>query len=156
LIVDYFDPEYLLFERARKLREARIAGRVLVPIPVGPDGTMREVERLIAEVMISTSKLGSVEFVPVHIVEPITLNAVKDIRSYVLARGIRSLVVVTPLFRSRRTALVYGAVFKDSGVYVGCAPGPATAAESWTNTWHGVQNVSEQWLKLQYYRFWVL
>jgi hypothetical protein len=27
---------------------------------------------------------------------------------------------------------------------------------NWTQTWHGIQDVVEQWLKLQYYRLWVL
>jgi hypothetical protein len=29
-------------------------------------------------------------------------------------------------------------------------------AKNWTKTWHGIQDVTEQWLKLQYYRFYVL
>jgi hypothetical protein len=28
--------------------------------------------------------------------------------------------------------------------------------KNWTQTWHGIQGVTEQWLKLQYYRFYVL
>jgi hypothetical protein len=27
---------------------------------------------------------------------------------------------------------------------------------TWTGSLHGIQNVAEQWLKLQYYRFYVL
>jgi hypothetical protein len=28
--------------------------------------------------------------------------------------------------------------------------------ENWWDTWHGVQNVAEQWSKLQYYRLYVM
>jgi hypothetical protein len=31
-----------------------------------------------------------------------------------------------------------------------------TAPDSWADTWHGVQGVTEQFIKLQYYRFYVL
>ena len=27
---------------------------------------------------------------------------------------------------------------------------------TWTESWHGIQEVVEQWLKLQYYRLYVL
>ena len=33
ILVENFDPDYLLFERARQLRRAGLAARVLVPVP---------------------------------------------------------------------------------------------------------------------------
>jgi len=40
---------------------------------------------------------------------------------------------------------------------VRCDPvfGRATP-ERWSNTWHGIQSVAEEFVKLQYYRFYVL
>jgi len=29
-------------------------------------------------------------------------------------------------------------------------------AHTWAQSWHGVEDVAEQWLKLQYYRLYVL
>jgi hypothetical protein len=38
-----------------------------------------------------------------------------------------------------------------------CAPVfGRTTPERWTATWHGIQDVSEEFLKLQYYRFYVI
>jgi len=40
---------------------------------------------------------------------------------------------------------------------VRCEPGKEPHnINSWTDSWHGIQNVAEQWVKLQYYRFYVL
>jgi hypothetical protein len=43
------------------------------------------------------------------------------------------------------------------GIKVHCVPvfGQKSPA-NWTKTWHGIQDVTEQFLKLQYYRFYVL
>ena len=65
--------------------------------------------------------------------------------------------MVTPGFRSQRSSLVYQAVLAPAGIAVYCVPvfGQKTPA-NWTETWHGIQEVAEQFLKLQYYRFYVL
>jgi hypothetical protein len=158
ILVDNFDPEYRLFERARELRGAGLAPRVLVPIPVDPDTqTSSEVARRVAEVMASVSHLGTIEIVPIRQVEPITLNAARDIGRFLRQHRLHSIIVVTPLFRSRRAALIYRAVLGADGVTLSCTPGASTRdIHTWPASWHGIQNVLEQWLKLQYYRLWVL
>jgi hypothetical protein len=67
------------------------------------------------------------------------------------------MIIVTPGFRSRRSALVYHAVLKDLDARVHCVPvfGRITP-ERWADTWHGIQQVTEEWLKLQYYRLYAL
>ncbi len=158
ILIENFDPDYLLFERARILRSQGLAPRVLVPIRKDErDGGVNRVAQGIAEVMGQIARLGEMEFVPIREVEPISLNAARDVRAYLVARGIRSVTVVTPLFRSRRSAMVYRTVLEPSGVAVYCAPvGSQLAVGTWTQTWHGIQNATEQWLKLQYYRLRVL
>jgi len=70
---------------------------------------------------------------------------------------IRSVIVVSPIFRSRRSALVYGATLGRAGISIRCEPVQGTRGmDTWAWSWHGVQNVVEQWLKLQYYRLYVL
>jgi hypothetical protein len=66
-------------------------------------------------------------------------------------------VFVTPAFRSRRSSLVYEAVLGGAGITARCVPvfGQGTP-ETWTNTWHGVLQVAEQYAKLQYYRYYIL
>jgi hypothetical protein len=64
---------------------------------------------------------------------------------------------VTDGFRSQRSLLVYHAVLAPASIKVGCMPvfGQKTP-KNWAKTWHGIQDVTEQFLKLAYYRFYVL
>lgn len=158
ILVENFDPDYLLFERARNLRRAGLAARVLVPVPVDP--TTREpqpVALAMAQLMANLSRTGSLEIVPIGEVEPITLNAARDIQRYLERERLQSVIVVTPLFRSRRSALVNAATLERAGIVTHCEPvrNPQTG-DDWTASWHGIQNVAEQWIKLQYYRFYIL
>ena len=158
VIIENFDPSYLPFERAARLRRDGVASRVLVPIATS-DGELEpnEVEIGIAETLARLARVGSFEIVPIHSIEPFSLNAALDLLHFAEKEGIRSVIVVAPLFRSKRSALVYGAALGRGGIAVRCEPvhGNRTA-KTWTNSWHGVQEVAEQWIKLQYYRFYML
>ena len=158
ILIENFDPEYLLFERARQLRNAGLAPRVLVPVVTGDaSGEANPVARSIADTMATLSRVGPVEIIPVRQVEPISLNAARDVLRFSQQQGIRSVIVVSPLFRSRRSELVYRATLGKAGVTVRCDVVEGTRdARTWTDTWHGIQNVAEQWMKLQYYRLYVL
>jgi len=97
------------------------------------------------------------EIILINETEPISLNAIAQIRDHLAGDHIKALIVVTFGFRSRRSSLVYRAVFGDLGPQVHCAPVfGRTSPERWTETWHGIQQVAEEFLKLQYYRFYVL
>ena len=158
VLVENFDPDYLVFERATRLRRAGLAPRVLVPISSDP-GTSEpnDVALGTSKVMAKIAHLDAMEIVPIREVEPISLHAAQDVLRFIERERIRSVIVVSPLFRSRRSALVYGATLGRSGITVRCDPvqgGPGV--NTWARTWHGVQDVVEQWLKLQYYRLYVL
>ena len=89
--------------------------------------------------------------------EPISLNAALQIRDHLRRRNVRSLVVVTSAFRSRRSELIYRAVLGGGGPTVHCDPVFITATpEDWARQWHSIQEVTEEFLKLQYYRFYVI
>jgi hypothetical protein len=107
--------------------------------------------------MAKMARLGPIEIIPVRDVEPISLNAARDVLRFIARERIRSVVVVSPLFRSRRSALVYSAILGPAGVTVRCEPAHGTRdVNTWTGTWHGFEDVGEQWLKLQYYKLYVL
>jgi hypothetical protein len=111
----------------------------------------------ITELMAKEARIGTWTTIPIREMEPISLNAAVQIRRHLAREHIKSLIVVTPGFRSRRSALVYRAVLGEDGVQVHCNPVfGRTSVERWTDTWHGIQRVSEEFLKLQYYRFYVL
>jgi len=159
VLIENFDADYLLFERAAQLRRRGVAERVLVPVPSanGDASQINAVARRIAEMMATMSRLGTVDIIPVRVVEPISINAARDILAVLRQDGVRSVLVVSPLFRSRRSMLVYGATLGRAGIHVRCsAVDGLRDLQTWTHTLHGIQNVAEQWIKLQYYRFYVL
>ena len=157
ILVENFDPTYLVFERAAELRDAGLAPRVFVPAsaarnPAEPD----DVSLGILEVMARVARLRDPIVIPVRLVEPISLNAAYQIRAALVKAHVRSVIVVAPGFRSRRSALVYGTVFAEAGIKTSCEPvfGPNTP-ENWMRSWHGIEDVAEQYVKLQYYRLYV-
>ncbi len=81
----------------------------------------------IAEVMARIARVGAIEIVPIREVEPITLNAARDVQRFLEREHIRSVIVVTPLFRSRRSALVYGATLGRAGIAVRLRARPRVA-----------------------------
>jgi hypothetical protein len=158
ILVENFDPHYLVFERAAALHKAGLAARVLVPTDASQDSEQADpVSQGITEVMARIARLQAPELLPIHISEPISLNAAYQIRDFLTTEHLRSVLIVTDGFRSKRSSLVYHAVLEPAGIKVGCTPvfGQATP-QNWTKTWHGIQEVIEQFLKLQYYRFYVL
>jgi hypothetical protein len=158
ILVENFDPDYMVFKHAAGLRQAGLATRMLVPIATESDTSKTDAAALgTAEVMGRIARVGPMDIVPVGLVEPISLSAARDVLRFIEREHIRSVIVVSPLFRSRRSALVYGATLGRAGITVRCEPAQETPdVNTWTRTWHGVQDVAEQWLKLQYYRLYVL
>ena len=158
MLIENFDVNYLLFERAETLEKAGVARVALVPVEVSSEPNVANpVSQGIAEVMARQARLRTWRTIPIELMEPISLNAALQIRSRLTAEGIKSVIVVAPGFRSRRSFLVYRTVFGGAGLAVHCVPvfgrlGP----EHWTQTWHGIQEVVEEFMKLQYYRFYVL
>jgi hypothetical protein len=157
LLLENFDPDYLVFERAEALRRTGVASRVFVPTELGNVDEAYSVHKGFVDVMARIARLPDIEIIPIQEREPISLNAAKEIRDFLVRKQIKSVVVVTPGFRSRRSKLVYDTVLEPAGIVVGCVPvfGTKTSG-TWTETWHGIQEVAEQFSKLQYYRFFVL
>jgi len=158
LLVENFDPRYVLFERAAELERAGVAPRTVVPVQSSREpGIANRISTGIAEVMAREARLTTWEPVVIGEIEPISLNAALQIRDHLRRQNARSLVVVTSAFRSRRSELVYRAVLGDRGPIVHCDPVFITATpEDWTRQWHDIQEVTEEFLKLQYYRFYVI
>jgi hypothetical protein len=158
MLVENFDPNYLVFERAAALERAGLAPRTLVPVEASRDpDAANPVSKGVAEVMARQARLIDWEIVLVREAEPISLNTAAQIRDHLAADHVKSLIVVTSGFRSRRSSLVYRAVLGDVGTQIRCVPVfGRTTPERWTETWHGIQHVTEEFVKLQYYRFYVL
>ena len=158
ILVENFTPNYLLFERAAALYTAGLAPRILVPTPTASDPVrLNSVSRGIVDVMVRVARLPEPEILPIQLSEPISLHAAYQIRDFLTTAHLQSVMVVTSGFRSQRTWLVYQAVLAPAGIRIYCVPvfGQKTPA-NWSKTWHGMLEVAEQFLKLQYYRFYVL
>jgi hypothetical protein len=157
ILIENFDPDYLLFERAARLRRAGLAPRVLVPVNADRGGSVANGVSLgTAELMARIARLGPFDVIPLRHEEPISLNAAWDLLRFLEKERVRSVIVVSPLFRSRRSAMVYAATFGRAGITVYCQPVEGSrGVNTWTKSWHGMQEVAEQWLKLQYYRVYV-
>lgn len=158
ILVENFDPTYLLFERAATLEKAGLARITLVPVEASPDPKVANpVSAGVAEVMARQARLREWRTIPIQHIEPISLNAALQIRARLAGERIKSVIVVAPGFRSHRSSLVYRATLGAAGVKVYCVPVfNRTTPETWTHTWHGIQEVVEEVLKLQYYRFYAL
>jgi hypothetical protein len=157
LLLENFDTDYHIFERAEFLKRTGIAPRVFVPASAYDSGEFSSVERGTVELFTRIAGLKEYEQIPIRLIEPISLNAANQIREVLAKEHIQSVIVISPGFRSRRSALVYGTVLNPIGIRVSCDPvfGGVTPA-NWTDSWHGIQDVLEHFIKLQYYRFWVL
>ncbi len=157
ILIDDFDLDYLLFERARHLQEAGLSSRVIAHVSVLANGSISPVSQSVVDVLARQARVRNVSTVAVGDGEPISLNAAFRVRQFVTENGIRSVMVVTPAFRSERSMLIYRAVLEPIGVSAQCAPvfGGRTP-DNWTWTWHGIQDVALQFGKLQYYRWYVL
>jgi hypothetical protein len=159
ILVDNSSPNYLVFERAATLQRAGASTRVFIPVfasPEDPDEA-NPVSQAIAELIARFARLNNPEIVTIRTVEPYTLNTAYAIRDVLLREQIRSLVVVAPALRSRRTLLVFEAVLTPVGIRVSCVPVLENhTPENWTTSWHGMEVVMEQFLKLQAYRLHLL
>ena len=158
LVVENFDPQYVVFERAAALQKAGIAPRALVPVEMAHEpGVANAVSHGFVEVMARQARLGSWKALPIRHAEPISLNAALQIRDELHRQRVRAVTIVAPALRSQRTMLIYRALFRESPTQLSCVPVfGTTEPEHWTATWHGIQDVTEEFLKLQYYRFYVM
>ena len=158
ILIENFDPNYVLFERAAQLEKAGLAPRTMVPVQAARDPALANpIFKGFAEVMAREARLNAWDIIPIQEIEPISLNAAMQIRKRLDQEQVKSLIMVTGGFRSRRTSLIYGRVLADAGIQVRCEPVFGNAKPGhWTDTWHGVQEIAEEFGKLQYYRFYVL
>jgi len=160
ILIENLDSRYLLFETAGRLQTRGTATRVVVPI-LAPrqDLVHREapVAISVAKVMLRAAHIKGAELVPIRLQEPISLNAAKQLRGYLVKERIRSVIVVTSAFRSERAFLIYSSILTPVGIQVQVEPVFGDYdPENWTKSLHGIQEVVLQLVKLWYYRIFVL
>jgi hypothetical protein len=159
ILLENYDTDYAVYEAAHDLVQAGYASRILVPVrALGEPPRVSTVEKGFAEAMSRIARIDDWEVLPVQHTEPVSLNVARQIADFLEQRAIRSVIVVSPRFRSARSYLVYKTIFTPRGIRIQCraaAPSEVTV-DSWWHTWHGIQDISLEFGKLLYYRVWVL
>jgi hypothetical protein len=158
ILVENFDAEYLVFERAAALKKSGAASRVFVPVSASPDFDHPDSSSIgVVDVYAQVARLTNLTPIRTRVTEPITLNVASDVRDFLLREHIRSVIFVTSGFRSQRSVLVYDKVFTPAGIRFGCVPvfGLITP-QNWMKSWHGIQDVVLQTGKILYYQLYVL
>lgn len=157
ILIDNFDYEYWLFKRSADLQRQQPSLRVLVPLLTHDTGDLNVAAREVTNAFARVARLSAWEIIPVREREPISLNVAYQVRDFLVRHEISSVTLVSSRFRSRRSEMIYRSVLGARGIRVNCQPIADTLTpETWTTTWHGIQDVGLQFIKLQYYRFWVV
>ena len=154
ILVDNVEYNYLLFERAQELRARGLASTVLVPIlGADSDAEPTEVSLGFVDVMCRTARISNCITFNVPSVEPFSLNLARHTAQELQARGIRSVLLVTDGFRSRRDFDLYAAVLGPLKLPFTVSRSSGTALPlNWFESSHGIQEVGLQLMKLWYYR----
>lgn len=154
ILIDNLDHNYLLFEKAQALVNSGMANRVFVLVSADRSGKRAgKVDAGFVEVMAKVAWLREYELIPFQQKEPITLNAALQTAEFLDSQPINSILLITPDFRSKRSFSTFRSVFEPRGMILSCVPVFGTRTPTnWTKTWHGIQEVGLQFLKLWYYR----
>jgi len=159
ILVDNLDLDYQLFEKAARLTRSGVAGMVLIPVfTSGQDSERLDDFSLgIADAMIRVARLDKAHFIPIKAIEPITLNAARQVGDFLKGTDVRKVLLLTSGFKSRRLHLIFSKVLGELGIETYCLPvWNSQQPENWTTTWHGIQEVFLQYAKLAYYWVWAL
>ena len=104
VVLENYDHNYLVFETAARLLRGGMSDRLFVPTPIFNDPSRPNVvSKGIVEVMTRVARIDNAELIPVEHLEPITLSVATQVSKVLLDRGFRSVIVVSPTFRSQRS-----------------------------------------------------
>jgi uncharacterized SAM-binding protein YcdF (DUF218 family) len=114
-----------------------------------PTFTELEVEELLR----AGVEARSIEIIPQQVSS--TYEEAVLVRDYAQARGLRSVLVVTSPYHSRRALWVWQRVFRESGILVGLDPadtgGHSPSPATWWWHWRGWSSVAPEYPKMLYY-----
>jgi hypothetical protein len=102
--------------------------------------------------------IANLETLPVCHTEPVNLSVARQLAALPQGENVRSVLVVSPGFRSARSYLVYAAVFTPLVIRVECpaAPTPGSTANGGGTPGTAFKTPASSWPNSSTYRFWVL
>jgi hypothetical protein len=157
IVIEYYSPNYMLFDKARSLMENGGGKAVIIPMEVRDGAEPSPVSNDIIDVLTFNTRLENSIKVPVEHREPITLNVARQVAVKLQEQKARSVTIVSPTFRSQRSYLVYRSVLEPLGIRVQCVhPVESRGPDNWWRSLHGIQDVTLEATKLIYYHIFVL
>lgn len=108
------------------------------------------VERAIDELVSAGVPRAAIEVIPAPVTS--TYEEARVLREYALTHNLRTLLVVTSAYHSRRALWTIRRVLEGSGVEVGLEPAAANAPAFWWLSQRGWKSVAGEYVKLIYYR----
>jgi uncharacterized SAM-binding protein YcdF (DUF218 family) len=110
-------------------------------------------ERAAAELLNAGVPANKIELIPQPIFS--TYEEAHAVRAYAVAHELRSLLIVTSAYHSRRAWWTWARVFRGSGIELGMTHAPTgeqtPAPAVWWMQWHGWRAVAVEYPKLIYY-----
>jgi hypothetical protein len=100
---------------------------------------------------------SAVESIPITVIDPVTLNSARQVAEYCRSQGIARVIIVPSRYHSRRSTLSYRRYMAPLGIELRSAP-PAGGLrpDNWWRTKDGVLAITQEYVKLLYYRTFVL
>lgn len=145
-------------EAARLLHEGR-SQRILItndntqgPWSPADQRNLFFYERSLRELRNGDVPPQSVEVLPQPVTS--TYDEAQEIKAYALQHGLRSILIVTSAYHSRRALWVFTRVFRDTGIQVGLVIARREESPSpvkWWLTLRGWQFVPPEYVKMVYY-----
>lgn len=155
ILIDNLDTEYFLFKKAADFQQQGSGAGVLIPVCAWAQdpGKPAPVARETAEIMIRMAGVKSAELLVIQGSEPITLNTARQVGDFLKGTNVKTILILTSGFKSKRLHLIFDRVLSELGIHAYCLPvWGAHRPETWAATWHGIQEVFLQHIKLAYYR----
>ncbi len=151
-------PNYLeRAEYAAELWRARRAPRILLTND-GTRGPWSEAEQrnpFFFEKSTTELRRHGVSVESIYVLPQVVVSTYQEaeaVRTYAEAHGIRSLLVVTSAYHSRRASWTYQRVFRDSKIRVDVTATQSIGNATWWLSASGWQTVPVEYIKLIYYR----
>jgi hypothetical protein len=155
LIENWDYPYFSTFVSASRLQAQGFAERIIIASNDRKEKDIATVyEKAIA---LYSSKAGirpgTVEEIKLMPSEPVTLNRARQISEILKARAIRSVILVSGYYHSKRSTLAYRRFLEPTGTRILSYPAdPEEMPDQWWKSPSGIKVVSMQFLKYVLYR----
>lgn len=98
-----------------------------------------------------------VESVPIQVIDPVTLNSARQVAEYCRAHRVARVIIVPSRYHSRRSTLSYERYMTPLGIaMLSRPPEGRLRPDNWWRTKDGMLVVTQEYVKLLYYRAFVL